>query len=59
LEQPKNSSGKWVIMNGSTWDSEAGCYHNAPWLTGTDLEQFEKLWLDYISAQNNLLLSKE
>ena len=40
----------WVVMQGSHYDFDHDVWHNAPYLKGTDVEEFMGMWLGLIEA---------
>lgn len=49
LDWTKASEAFWVVMQGTSWDSDGDYYHNAPYITGADnCDAFIRAWDTYL-----------
>lgn len=53
LETFKTGNGYWIILDGSTWNSESDCYNNAPYIQSDVAEEFKQVWMTYLTYKKN------
>lgn len=53
LETFKTGDGYWIILDGSTWNSESDCYNNAPYIQSDVAEEFKQVWMTYLTYKKN------
>ncbi|MTI62259.1 MAG: hypothetical protein FH762_20130 [Firmicutes bacterium] len=51
LEKIPKEKAIFVVMKDTTFDDDLGYWDNAPYLTGDELEQFEKCWIKYLKGK--------
>lgn len=48
VDKNKDNTHAWVIMDGTTYNPEADCYNNAPYLVKEELADFIEAWKNYL-----------
>lgn len=51
LDHAKSSEAFWVVMQGTSWNSDGDYYDNAPYITGAEAcDTFIRAWDAYINS---------
>lgn len=51
LDHARSSEAFWVVMQGTSWNSDGDYYDNAPYITGADAcDTFIRAWEAYINS---------
>lgn len=46
-QRPNFTDGINIILSGTTWNAEADCFNNSPYLRGDEADSFRRSWRRY------------
>ncbi|AIM40573.1 hypothetical protein [Vibrio phage VpKK5] len=49
--------GAWIVMAGTTWDSEQDCYNNAAWLSSPETQPFIDQYNAFLDSRNGVIIT--